>query len=971
MDLKDRLYQATNCGLDIILTYYPQAREAVDSGKHFRLRDERTPSASVKLIKGRYMVTDFGGDGRAMDALAIVQREEGIGFPEALHLMASRFGVSDDQIHESNRPDIRKRPAAPEEEDGSIFFETEETVTPEQLRILGPRVTQADCDTLHWHVARSVSTVRNREVTTKLTTPTYPIFIRDCAVEGSDGQITTFYKIYEPLNPDKGFRFMYAPRGAKPQGYINGLYELKAQYDRLNDTKRKEWEADPFNQGREYQDEKLPEVFICSGERDALCVRSMGFWPVWFNSETADIRREDMDLLQRYAATVYNIPDIDATGRRQGTSLALQYINMKTVWLPADLLSFRDSRGRPRKDLRDWCELHPDREAFTSLLDLSMPARFWTSWRNEKTGRWQHAIEPSRMLYFLELNGFRRLLDEHSRQQRLVRIDGYVIHEIEPTDITDFLIDYSRDYRHPLPEDVRSLMLKSECLSPAQYSRLPVQSFDLSVNSGRDFQYYFFSNCSVRVTADGLDTHPADRRQHYTFEDRVIPHRLRPLPPMFTVTWQAGPDGDTLWDIDIPDIDACGSCSLKVAVNTSRLHWRKGWEQVFFDDAERRAWHEAHRFDIADPALSEEEVREQKKTLISKLYAIGYLLHRYKDRSRPWAPIAMDNRLGTLGESNGGSGKSFFFEAMKVFQSVEVMNGKEPRLLENRHALERVSSHSDLVYVDDCAQGFDLEQFFNMITGDMVINPKNNRSFTLPFDISPKLAFSTNYVPRRFDQSSERRSLYVIFGDWYHERGQDSDYRENHSIADDFGRQIMGAEYTPDDWNWDLNFYLQCLQFYLRCKAEGLKPLPYLANIIRRSNQANMGANFESWALVFFDPAGTNVNCRVSRREAFEDFCSSTRQRLWTMQKFSSALRSFADNYSYRYELNPTDICGRDGRIIGRDPASGRTAEYLYMRTLAAETAGDPGTAGTDDASAAAPDSPDSGQAPVEEPLPF
>ena len=41
------ILDATNGGLDIILYYYPQARQALETRrKRFRIRDERTPSAS-------------------------------------------------------------------------------------------------------------------------------------------------------------------------------------------------------------------------------------------------------------------------------------------------------------------------------------------------------------------------------------------------------------------------------------------------------------------------------------------------------------------------------------------------------------------------------------------------------------------------------------------------------------------------------------------------------------------------------------------------------------------------------------------------------------------------------------------------------------------------------------------------------------------------------------------------------------
>jgi len=59
------ILNASHGGLDIILTYYPQAQECLQSNrKEFKIREsERTASARIKqLTDGNYVVTDFGDD---------------------------------------------------------------------------------------------------------------------------------------------------------------------------------------------------------------------------------------------------------------------------------------------------------------------------------------------------------------------------------------------------------------------------------------------------------------------------------------------------------------------------------------------------------------------------------------------------------------------------------------------------------------------------------------------------------------------------------------------------------------------------------------------------------------------------------------------------------------------------------------------------------------------------------------------
>ena len=52
------ILDATNGGLDIILYYYPQARQALETReKRFKIREERTPSASLKqAADGNWLV---------------------------------------------------------------------------------------------------------------------------------------------------------------------------------------------------------------------------------------------------------------------------------------------------------------------------------------------------------------------------------------------------------------------------------------------------------------------------------------------------------------------------------------------------------------------------------------------------------------------------------------------------------------------------------------------------------------------------------------------------------------------------------------------------------------------------------------------------------------------------------------------------------------------------------------------------
>ena len=335
----EKLYAATHGGLDIILYYYPQAQEVVGTKNKFRARpSEKTASACLRLSGDVWKVVDFGDDGHAMSPIDICMKEENIThFYEAVLHLARIFNVQDELNRSINKPRIEKRRANADEKEGTKVFSFLDSIPDTHLKVLGPKVKREHAEALNWHEAEYIGYVKDGEVTLKYSTDDYPILMRECRTE--DNKV--FYKIYEPLNPEKQWRFSYTPEGVKPKNFINGLRELQELFGKLNAQADDEEDAPA-------REQKIDEVIICSGERDALCCRSMGYQPIWFNSETYQVTEEDINLLFRYAKVIYNIPDIDSTGVKKGTELALRHIDVYTIWLPEWLSTFRDNRGKPR-----------------------------------------------------------------------------------------------------------------------------------------------------------------------------------------------------------------------------------------------------------------------------------------------------------------------------------------------------------------------------------------------------------------------------------------------------------------------------------------------------------------------------------------------------------------------------------------------------------------------------------------------
>lgn len=941
-----KIYDATRQGLDIILWLYPQAAECVGvKGKKFKVRDEKTPSACLYQRRSEkfgdiWGVTDFGGDGwrSAIQLYMDDRRLSQDRFNEAVLQIAAQFNVTDDLDRSVNKADFTERDARADEPDGHRDFETKD-FSPEELAVLGPNVKQEHVEALHWHSVKWFSYTKDRKTRIRYSNEHYPIFMRECVVkeartlpDGTEQEEVKFYKVYEPLNPDKGFRFQYFPAGVKPAKYINGLRELIRAKDAFNAREAKEW-ARTHNEDEEpYKPKKLPEAFICSGERDALCCRSLGYMPLWFNSETYHLADDEMREIMQHVDVLYNIPDIDETGIRKGTELALRFIDVRTVWLPSWLGHYRDNRGNPRKDLRDWMELRHTKKDFRLLMQMAMPARFWRTTVNKKSGETRHSIDTACLYNFLKLNGIYALHDDNQKDTRYVKIDGYIVRSITPKDIREFVRQWVIDEVRDL--GVLNLVLDTPKLSAGMLESIDEVSLDFTSFDAR-MQLFFFPNVCVRATGGGLEVIKKQdfKFQNYVWQENVIGHDFHRLDDFFTITRTTDDDGQPHFAVKVNKV---GSNLMGYMINSSRLFWRKEMETRFDSDAERAAYREQHRFDIRGEGLTDDEWQEQQQNFINKIFALGYMLHHYKSPSRAWAPMAMDNKIGEEGECNGRSGKSFFFKVLSLLMKTVKLSGRNPKLMDNPHVFDQVTQHTQMLLIDDCDRYLNTGLFYDNITSDMTVNPKNNQSFTIPFEDSPKLAFTTNYVPADFDPSSEARLLYMVFSDYYHQKTEDNDYRETRSIRDDFGKDLFSKTYSEEEWNQDLNFILQCERFYLSVAGEPVKLLPPMTNIIYRKHKQDMGANFEDWAQVYFSVDAGRLDTFLPRAKVFDDFkANGGRVQGMTPQTFMRKLRAFVLLCPWIEELNPRHLQNASGRIVRREEGAApgsSPVEMLYLK---------------------------------------
>lgn len=810
--LIENVYATTNGGLDIITDLLPAVDDAViNLKKAFRLRpEERTPSAHLyppDQKRPYWHVKDFGmGEGGGFfSPIDLYLWDRGYGqekFRMALEELAERYGVQEVLTFSTNKPDIEQRVALPDELGAMPRIKLFDGLGGIDLSCWGAHVKAEHLDTYGWKGVSEVAVTYGDKVIVRKPTPSYPIFAQQCNYADEQGQTQVFYKVYEPLNPDKAHRFLIV--GKKPQNYIYGLQAVRQRF-------------------QEQGEEKLPVLLLVSGGSDAVTALSYGYLAVWLDSETKGLSDYDYNVLMKYTKWLVNIPDIDATGIKVGRQLALTHLGIHTAWLTqCDMGGLHDNRGRKCKDLRDFARLNPSKKALDTLVSRAIKAKFWSVSEN-KLGQKEYTLSLTSLNYFLELNGFYTLKDETRKEPVYIRIDGIIVQRITAKTIVAFMKNWME--QQGLPKALQDKVLRSRDLPTNNVSTLRERD-DLDFSRATaTTQRFYFRNCWVEVTAEKVVPHRySESDGHYVWQDSIIQHDFRQMPDMFTVTTM----NDGCYNVSITE-NVEQSHLLKFLANTSRLYWRKQEEY--------------------GQELTDDETAEQNLSLVSKLANYGYLLSGHKSESEAWATICMDSTMAeNADECNGRSGKSFYVSAAATMAKTFKIDAGTASFKDPRFIFDGVTSDTSLVFIDECPRKFDYNFIYGMVSGDFRVEEKNRHSFVIPFAQSPKFVLATNFTLSRHDPSTEGRIWPLPFSDYYHVRTPQNDYRESRSIRDDFGKNLMGTEYDEQDWQRDLAFMTQCVRFYLSLKPGCRRIMPPLARIERRELQASIYKDFRQWA---------------------------------------------------------------------------------------------------------------------------
>lgn len=280
---------------------------------------------------------------------------------------------------------------------------------------------------------------------------------------------------------------------------------------------------------------------------------------------------------------------------------------------------------------------------------------------------------------------------------------------------------------------------------------------------------------------------------------------------------------------------------------------------------------------------------------------IGYILHSYKDPSKPYAVILAEE---TDDESKGGgTGKGLFFMAIsKIIPTVKI-DGKNFKP-DKTFAFQRVELGTQLVVIEDCPRNVDFERYYPTITEGITIEKKNQDEVFLKYSESPKIAFTTNYAIASNAEHAKRRQKILEFAPFFNSKFTPKDHFKH----------TLFYDWDLDEWTKFYNLMIYCVKEYL---TYGISEYNNSDKLARKSVKMQFGEEFLDY---YTDLTGTYSGRTLEVSKEWEGFLTRAclDRKEYSLKRFKKALIVSSDTLKVEYkEFRNPQLDGRKCFIIG------------------------------------------------------
>jgi hypothetical protein len=453
-------------------------------------------------------------------------------------------------------------------------------------------------------------------------------------------------------------------------------------------------------------------------------------------------------------------------------------------------------------------------------IDLPDDCIFWAeASATIKPQTYKLVIIIQKYINFLNYLGFRKYWNNPS-YSIFVYLKDNIVGETTPEIIRDIVTDYILSMPNVISDNFTNLDLQEKILSRIYLfnsvdllktlKTLP----DNFISDSQDNMFFYFKNYYIKVTKAGPEKFDYSTLNGYIWKDQINDRNIE------------------LYPVDEAlDTDFC----------------------VF------------SRFISCICSLPNPEAPTDKKSRLFDLprfyafiSALGYLLHTYKSPALSKAIIFCEEKISSNDESNGRSGKGLTSVALGYLRKRTVIPGKSCNF-RDRFIYQEVTNSTQLLSFEDVRKDFNFEALFNVITEGLYVEKKNKTAFTIPFDKSPKVIVSTNYVMPNDSDSFKARKFELEFSDYF-----TADY----TPVDEFGTMLFEKGWAADSPEWDkfYTFLFACCAFYLE---NGLVPYEPL-NLKERKLLAGIPEEFIEFAYDILSDVKTGD--KIDKNEIFKLF---------------------------------------------------------------------------------------------------